>query len=451
MGSIISFVLMLLIGCGVLAINLDNFYYSIILTLANFSLCFYIINNNNLSKNILNPQSILMIGFLLFFLGRFIGVLFDVHYLPYTFCIDFIFNYCSDDYDKFNLIVYLNCILIFFAMGFVFPPKKIFYNMIFPGYKPIFYVFLIGVFSTLFSLFDTIQNVYSAVNSGYLAIYAGQSEEYETPYSLLINTVSVSTLAILFSVKDRDDKINKFFKIVFYILIFKMVIGILSGSRASFISACLIMLWYLFRNREFLARHYFYLLGSSVFLITFINKIASLSNARIIDSTNRSFFENIAFVFYNQGITMMVFNSGLKLDTFPILGYLKVLFPGIQVLFKFFGVNERKDFNWSSYMVYNENIVAYYNGNGLGWSLYNDFYALSFGFLPLFCFFIFLFSRFVVKCVSVNGFYTQGLLFIFVTTFFTLNRSSISVLIFSIFVYSFIYLIIVKVRIGGKN
>ncbi|MDC4861984.1 O-antigen polysaccharide polymerase Wzy, partial [Acinetobacter baumannii] len=66
----------------------------------------------------------------------------------------------------------------------------------------------------------------------------------------------------------------------------------------------------------------------------------------------------------------MVFDISLKYSDYPVLGYLKVILPGVQVLYSFFGVNERKDFNWSSYVVYNENISAYLNGNGLGWSLY---------------------------------------------------------------------------------
>lgn len=140
----------------------------------------------------------------------------------------------------------------------------------------------------------------------------------------------------------------------------------------------------------------------------------------------------------------MVFDISLKYSDYPILGFWKVVLPGIQIFYNIFGITDRKDFNWSSYVVYNENYGAYMNGNGLGWSIYSDFYAFSFGFLSLFCLFVFCFSRFIIKAIVSKNFYFNGIILIMVSTFFTINRSSISGFIFILFTYTLLYLFLVK-------
>lgn len=441
---VIIWVLILILSSIILLI--DDLYFKVALTLVNFLLSFFIINKNNFTNNFLNPQSIFMLGFLLFLLGRFVGVIFEPNYLDSLFCTSFIFNYCASNAEIQRIFIYLNSILIFFSLGFVFIPKKIFLEEkeIIDKNK-IYFIFVIGFLCSIFSIFDVIQNIKSAIGGGYLAIYSEQSAEYETPVSLVFNALSISVLAILYS-KRNNQKCKFLFKILISIILVKMFLNILTGSRALFVSGVILLLWFLFSDKNFKMQHYLISIFSGISLVAFINKIASLSNARVIESNISGFMENLAYVFYNQGITLMVFNSSLRVESYPTLGFLKIIFPGIQVFYKYFGITERKDFNWSSYIVYNENIVAYFNGNGLGWSLYSDLYAFSFGYLFIFCLFIFLFSKFIVYVVSRKNSYNDGLVLILILTLFSINRSSISSLIFFIVVYTIIYIYCFKIR-----
>ena len=65
----------------------------------------------------------------------------------------------------------------------------------------------------------------------------------------------------------------------------------------------------------------------------------------------------------------------------------------------------------------------------------------------LFLFVSFLFSRLIVKATYSNSLYYNGIVFVLVGTLFTINRSSVSGLIFIIIFYSVLYLFFVKSRV----
>ena len=99
-------------------------------------------------------------------------------------------------------------------------------------------------------------------------------------------------------------------------------------------------------------------------------------------------------------------------------------------------------------MTFTENKNAYQDGFGLGWSIYSDFYVLSLGFLPLFILFIYLFGRLIINLSKNSGYYNEGMIFIFVSVLFSINRGQLSPLIFSVIVYSLLCLFVgtLKVR-----
>lgn len=451
MRKIIFFNLMLISCALILLVFSYDYHVSILLTVFNVFLTFYLINDNKYSINIINPQTILLLGMSVLIFGRFFSVLLDANYLASIFCIDFIFHYCSSLESAYKLIIYLNSILVFFSLAFIIPVKEsnikynknIYSNL---NQKKILIVFAIGILSTLYSIFENLNNIQLVMGSGYLALYEGQSENYETPYSVVLSSISIASLALLFSLKDFSFNSKKLFNILFFIVVFKLLMLIATGARSSFISGLILLIWYLFYNKKLSIKYYLVLSLSFFVTISTVNYLASLSGARVIDDIERSFLENIAYVFYNQGTSLMVFDISLKYSDYPVLGFWKVIFPGIQIFYNIFGVNERKDFNWSSYVVYNENYGAYINGNGLGWSLYSDFYAFSFGFLPLFCIYVYYFSRFILKSISSNSLYFDGVVLIMIYSFFAINRSSISIFIFIFIFYTLMYLFFLKFK-----
>lgn len=449
MRKIIFFNLMLIFfALSLLAFSL-NYYISILLTVFNLFLTFYLVNANKYSNNIINPQNILLLGMSVLIFGRFFSVLLDDRYLESVFCINFIFYYCSSLDGAYKLIVYMNSILVFFGLAFIIPAtvnemennKNLYFNL---NQKKIFIVFFIGILATLYLIFENFNKIQLVMGSGYLSLYEGQTEDYETPYSLVLNAISIACLALLFSLREYSFKSKILFNILSSTVVFKLLMAIATGSRAHFIAGLILLIWLFFYDKKLKFKHYILLALSFFVTISSVNYIASLSGARVIDNIERNFFENIAYIFYNQGISLMVFDISLKYSDYPILGFWKVIFPGIQIFYNIFGVTDRKDFNWSSYVVYNENYGAYMNGNGLGWSIYSDFYAFSLGFLPLFCLFIFCFSRFIIKAITSKSLYFNGIVLIMVSVFFTVNRSSISGFIFILFVYTLLYLFFVK-------
>jgi hypothetical protein len=80
-------------------------------------------------------------------------------------------------------------------------------------------LFVLGLLSIVYLIFDNFGKILLVLNSGYLALYDGQSEDYETPISLVINSFAVSCLALLFALKKKDIQVNKYFIILFFIYI----------------------------------------------------------------------------------------------------------------------------------------------------------------------------------------------------------------------------------------
>lgn len=419
----------------------DNYFFSSALILLVFLICFFLSNSSNKVKNFINLQSFFLLGFLLFFLGRMIAVLFNRNLSSSLFCIDFIFNYCEAESGVLYLAFIINLILISFASAFVFSfsiGDNNSESIVSLDYKCIsknklFVVYLIALLSVISVLFSTFDAVYLAINSGYMALYANQAESYTPPLSLLVSTISIASMAVIYSVKDQFRPI--YFKFIFSIFVFSMLLGILTGSRSSFISGMLLILWHFYKYKRFSFIKYLSISIAGLILIYFLDTIAALSGARPHE-VNGGFLKTIAETFYNQGITLMVFNSSINVEGYPTLGYLKTLFPGVQVLFSQFGITQRYEFDWSSFMTYQENTQAYNAGFGLGWSIFSDFYMFSFGFLPLFCLLVFLLGKFIIVVNNAENQFKMGLLFICILSFFSMVRSTISPLIFTIFVYS---------------
>ena len=132
------------------------------------------------------------------------------------------------------------------------------------------------------------------MGSGYLALYEGQSEDYETPYSLVLNAISIASLALLFSLKEFSLNSKKIFNILFFTVVFKFLMAIGTGSRSHFIAGLILLIWYIFHDKKLNLKHYAFLFLSFFITSASVNYLASLSGARIIDNVERNFFENIA-------------------------------------------------------------------------------------------------------------------------------------------------------------
>lgn len=439
--TIISFLLPKVLGV---------FSFSIYLLIINFLISFFLVNMNNLNTNLINMQSIFLIGFLVFFLGRFVAFLLDPSLYNKLFCTDFIFNYCSSSTDINFLIFLLNLILVAFSMAFlnkVNISKGVNHsglNNIFISKNKIGLIYLLFFLSLGVSFYQRLQTISLAVSGGYMALYASQAESYETPFVMLFGVLANCSLALLYSL--RKNLNSKIFGVAVGLYILNLFIGIMTGSRASFIGGLILLIWMIFRNRRVKKIFYIAGIGICVLIVGVVNWLAGLSGARAF-SESSNFLETLSETIYSQGITLMVFNSSVHTEGFPILGAVKTIIPGIQAIFPLFDINQRYEFDWGSYMTFVENKNAYQEGFGLGWSIYSDFYIFSLGFLPLFYLFIYLFGRLIVILSKSSGYYNEGLIFIFILMLFSINRGQLSPLIFSIIVYSLLCLFVGTLKV----
>lgn len=440
--TIISFLLPKVLGI---------FSFSIYLLIINFFISFFIVNMNNLSTNLINMQSIFLFGFLVFFLGRFVAFLLDSSLYDTLFCTEFIFNYCSSSGDINFLIFLLNLILVAFSMAFL-SKVNISRNVnhldesnIFISRNKICLIYILFFFSLGISFYHSLESIALAISGGYMALYANQAESYETPFVMLLGVLASCSLALLYSL--RKSLNNKIFGVAVGLYILNLLFGIITGSRSSFIGGLILLTWMIFRNRRIKKIFYIGGIGICALILSTVNWLASLSGARAFGESS-SLLETVSETIYSQGITLMVFNSSIHTEGFSILGAIKTIIPGIQAIFPLFGITNRHEFDWSSYMTFTENKNAYQDGFGLGWSIYSDFYIFSLGFLPLFYLFIYLFGRLIINVSKNSGYYNEGIVFIFVLVLFSINRGQLSPLIFSVIVYSLLCLFVgtLKVR-----
>lgn len=425
----------------------DVMVYGIIL---DYIVSLILVNNNSYSKNIINIQTIFLIGVGFFIFGRFFAVILDPDLSKYLYCIDFIFDYCASFEQSFYLNLILNLILISFSISFVsLRENKIGYQNLNKKRNLNFLCVFCFLF-ILINLFLSFSAVYTAITSGYMALYASQAETYQSPYSLLVTSVATASLGFLYSIRHKINK--RLFLILFILYILSLMLNILTGSRAGFITGLILFLWFFYKEKKIKFHKVILFIPFFALVVFSLNRLASVTGARDFASTNNlSQLQVFANMFFSQGITLMVFNTSINVENYPLLGILKTLFPGIQIFFSFLGVDKRYQFDWSSYMTYNENKIAYDQGFGLGWSIFSDLYILSFGFLPLFCIFIYIFGLFIVKILTKQSYFNSGIIFICVTYFFSLSRGSISPFIFTLIIYTIFSIYYGTLNLGGRK
>ncbi|MCO8074283.1 oligosaccharide repeat unit polymerase [Acinetobacter lwoffii] len=441
------FIVFLMLGSmGFSILLFQHFIEDIFLSipiLLNFLISFFICLKYAPENHIIKLSSIYLVGFLLFICGRFI---YNIFFPDNAFCIEFGFVYCLDNNEKIKSAILINLSLIFFTYGFLNNKyNKIKKNTVFfeANKNTLLIISCIGLFFGLFSLNNSYKLILSAINNGYLSIYSEQDGIYSTPISLIVFTFFVAILAIQYCFKNKYYFCLIFYRLSLFIYLVIMISSIFQGSRSSFISGLIFILWIYLDNKKINLKNIMF--GSLIlFFMFFANDLASLSGARDASSNKQDIFNIILEdMLYNQGITMMVFNMGVLNNEFPFLAYLKVILPGIQIFYSFFDNINNSHLTFSSFLLYKLEPVTLSQGFGLGWSLLGDFYAFSFGFLPLFLFYNYYWGKIIYRISERcnDSVYYKGLFICFLTQIFMISRSSISILWALIIFYSIFYLL----------
>lgn len=397
--------------------------YSIVL---NITVAFYLLYKYSPDSTQIKLSFIYLLGFSLFICGRFFANIFGSEE---TFCFDFGYKYCLSQIETLYSFLLINSSILFFLFGYLSVSPRRGSSKIQSNYfnnKIIYLYFVLGVLAGLYTSFGTIQSIFKAISSGYLSLYSGQIEEYSSPINLIIMVFFNATVALIFSYRNKIN--NKLFYFILAIFLFNLVISILSGSRANFVSALLVILWFMMGEKKVSLKKI--LITATLILSVFLtNSIASITGARGASEDNSGFYTKIVEeIFYNQGITMMVFNMGVIENDYPILAYIKTIVPGSQIIYSWFSPVYQYELSFSQHLMYKLSPSLFYDGYGLAWSLLGDFYAFSFGLIFLFFLYNYIWGRiiyFVSAGYGVNTFY-NGMYFCFLISIFILNRFSIS-------------------------
>lgn len=446
------FILIMMVSC-ISSLLIYNFYsYDLVFSISlilNLFLSFIILWKKSPDEYLVKLSIVYLVGFTLFIGGRYIANIFGVEDI---YCYEFGYSYCLSGDEKIKLNFLINFSLISFIIGFLYKSNKVSSlkrnNNQYFNKKVLSAIVVLSFVTGTFSIYFQLEAVAIAINKGYSALYEGQDEAYQAPFSLISNTLFVASLATIYSV---NKNIKPFiFYSVFSIFIAGQLLGVLTGARSSFINAIIILLW-LFLGTKKISPKKILVLASIPFVFLMTNYLSSLSGARSTTSGG-SFYDTIILeIFYGQGTSMMVFGIGSLETDYPVLAYLKTIFPGIQIIYSFFTDINNYELSFSQSLSYRLAPSVYYDNMGWGWSLLGDFYAFSFGFSILFLLYNFIWGKLIFKISLLNdsSMYYRGLFFCFLITVFSINRASISYLVFLVFLYTFFYFSL-KLILGRK-
>lgn len=405
---------------------------------------------NYQKPNIINLSTFFLLGFGVLIYGKLFGYIISPssYSLQKIFCLDFFIDVCLDVTESTNSLLFFSFSLAVFSLGYLSRSNKE-WSVNLDSTRPSKLKFLIFISYILvlvksMTSYSTIKN---AIVSGYNVLYQNQSEAYQSPYLLAINSLLIAILAILFSQRKKHSYVMFHFRILFIIFVSISLLGILTGSRSTFISGLIMLVWYNFHDKKIPKLFYILLAFFGAIVLSTTNYLASLSGSRDF-AANKSFISSISAILYDQGASFLITDAAIKINDFPFLGYIKTLLPGIQVLYPLFGIRHRYQFDWGSYMAYSYDPYLYNLGFGLGWSIWADFYLLAFKFLPLYVVIIFYWAKLLNNLDLTTSDFNKSLSFILIVFVFSLSRSSVSPVIFVAISYAFIlFWIRAKIRL----
>ena len=290
--------------------------------------------------------------------------------------------------------------------------------------------------------FSTFNSIIRNFSQGYLAGFkSSQGESYATPNAIIYLLIVSVGLGLVFTIKN---KYPKFFKIYFMLFISNLLLSVMAGGRAGFVTALFMLLWLKYKDLNG-ARQLIKLVFYGIFIIGLIN-LTMIYNGRLGDSEI-----SVADLFFrlidSQGVSFFVFALSTTIDNYPLIAYFKTIIPGSAHLYNIF-IESVPSYMaaFPNYLAWKIDPSLYYEGYALGWSILSDFYLFSFGYYPLFLIISFFWGVFLSK-LSGNSIFANGLLITVMPVLFMINRATLSALIPYIILYVFSYLFLTRVKV----
>ena len=343
--------------------------------------------------SLIGVYSLFYLTTVLFMCGRFLSLFLGYDERP-IFELDFFTYHLLSDYEKTHLMYYLLIGLISMELGLYI--SRVFFKQVGGEFKPLniklWPILLVLSIIVVFQTEDLVTRLMLAASGGYLELFKeSQNSSYSFNFMGIVTSLMMGSVGVFCVLKQK--KITTIF--IFFLAIY-FLIAMISGSRGGFICFLLFLLWYLndFGTKKInTIKLGFYFLSILLFLNTVFYMITFRSVDEVGDS---SFFSKIGGFFYDQGVTLLVFNESMYLTGYPINQYFQNFIPGSTFFYSLlFGPITLENKTFVTYLNYNLNPEMFSAGFGLGWAFFADAYRYSFGVIFIYIAFITLFCVFL--------------------------------------------------------
>lgn len=335
-----------------------------------------------------------LLTFHLFIGGRFFVCLFDHSLTPFE--PTFFYEYKVSTIRVVELMNYVYTFLYFVVLGHYFSRIYPLKNLIrfnspyinqgsITSISQFFYPILVACL-----LYRGINAAIHSLQHGYAIVdYSVTDVEYNVSIvGKFAPMLLVLLLAMTFAyAKDSNKK---------YLMLYAVygVIILVGGSRGAFGSILLLWLWiYSIEYKVSLLRIGLLTFGGLVILLL----IFSLS-ARGYGLENFTLFDAIKIFLYDNGASLMVFDTSRLVDDYPILPYFQTFIPGVSYLYSFVSgaTLYPQDISFEGHLCNTINSTLFSRGAGLGWTTLSDIYVYAKGHIILFS----IFSAFIGSIIG---------------------------------------------------
>ncbi len=297
---------------------------------------------------------------------------------------------------------------------------------------PLFVVFLIYEGYSLITV--SLQNVYGtlALNSN-----AEDNVSYLVKFARL-SIITMSGLAIAYGEKKT---IYKYLSLLLAV----GLIDIISGSRGTFGSFLLFLIWvYAHYRKVSLGRLVVY---GSAGLASILVLFSFSSRAITSGFLDLSPADALKDFIYGNGVSLMVFGVSITVGNYPIYPYFQQFILGSNFIISHLtGVHLKpEEISFQGHLCNTLDSNLYYSGAGLGWSVNGDLYLFSGGNILIYCFLSYCLG-FLISYIDASSRKSSFYLFMACAIgyfLFMVPRGSTSA-IFVMFYYVYLYFYLTK-------
>lgn len=293
----------------------------------------------------------------------------------------------------------------------------------------------------LFSLYHAYNSLSYALSHGYETIALNADAESNLSYSVKFSRMSIIVFTGMAIAYGQKKTVIKYISL----LLFTGLVIIICGSRGTFGSVVMIMIWAYSRYHKLSLKKLaiYGVLGLVSLLLLVSISFRETGSGGVAGMTA---LEALTDFFYSNGVSLMVFALSTTVTGYPTLQFFQTFFPGVNFLYSHIsGIPLKPEqASFQGHLCNTLDSDLFYSGAGLGWTMNGDLYLFSGGILIFYCLLAYLLGKFISYidvCSNKSRFYLYMAGAVSFDTF-ALSRGSMSNL-FAMIPYIYIYFLLV--------